>query len=134
VGSIAGYTCVNDLTCTDFKTVERPIVSTRFKICDTFCPIGPVVETEMDPQNITVICRVNGREVQTSRTGRDMVWSMGELLAWVTSFMTLMPGDIVSTGAAGTGRIEVGDTVEVEIPGIGVLCNPVVGPQEGIKS
>jgi 2-keto-4-pentenoate hydratase/2-oxohepta-3-ene-1,7-dioic acid hydratase in catechol pathway len=57
-----------------------------------------------------------------------MVWSMGELLAWVTSFMTLMPGDVISSGAAGTGRIEIGDMVEVEIPGIGVLRNPVVAP------
>ncbi|MBN1401828.1 MAG: fumarylacetoacetate hydrolase family protein [Anaerolineae bacterium] len=125
---VAGYTCVNDLTCTDFSTVERPIVSTRFKICDTFCPMGPFVETEMDPDNITVICRVNGREVEYSRTGRDMIWSMGELLAWVTSFMTLMPGDVISTGAAGTGRVEVGDLVEVDIPGIGVLRNPVAAP------
>jgi 2-keto-4-pentenoate hydratase/2-oxohepta-3-ene-1,7-dioic acid hydratase in catechol pathway len=90
--------------------------------------MGPVIETEMDLQNIVVICRVNGREVQYSRTGRDMVWSTGELLAWVTSFMTLMPGDIVSTGAAGIGRIEIGDTIEVEIPGIGILRNSVVGP------
>ena len=125
---IAGYTCVNDVTATDFALVERPIVSTRFKICDTFCPAGPVVETEMDPADITVICRVNGREVQRSRTGRDMVWSFAELLVWVTGFMTLEPGDMICTGAAGTGRIEVGDMVEVEIPGIGVLVNPVAAP------
>ncbi len=125
---VAGYTCVNDVTSSDFKTVERPIVSTRFKICDTFCPLGPVVETEADPQNLTVICRVNGREVERSNTGRDMCYTIAEEVAWITSFMTLEPGDIICSGANGMGRIEVGDVVEVDIEGIGVLRNPVVAP------
>lgn len=126
---VAGYTCVNDVTAAGFMTVERPIVSTRFKICDTFCPTGPVVETEVeDPAALTVLCRVNGDEVERSTTGPDMCYTMGECIAWVTSFMTLMPGDIIATGSNGTGRIEVGDVVEVEVEGVGVLTNPVVAP------
>jgi 2-keto-4-pentenoate hydratase/2-oxohepta-3-ene-1,7-dioic acid hydratase in catechol pathway len=126
---VAGYTCVNDVTAAGFKTVERPIVSTRFKICDTFCPTGPLVETDVeDPAALTVLCRVNGEEAERSITGPDMCYTMGECIAWVTSFMTLMPGDIIATGSNGTGRIEVGDVVEVEVEGIGVLRNPVVAP------
>ena len=127
---VAGYTCVNDVTARGFTTVERPIVSTRFKVCDTFCPLGPVVETEVaDPAALTVVCRVNGTEVERSTCGRDLIYTMGECIAWVTSFMTLMPGDIIATGSNGTGRIEVGDMVEVEVEGIGVLRNPVVAPR-----
>ena len=125
---IAGYTCVNDVTAPRFRTVERPIISTRFKICDTFCPIGPVIETDMDPEDVTVVCRVNGQEVERSNTGRDLCWPIAVMLAYVTSFMTLVPGDIVATGSAGVGPIEVGDIVEVDIDGIGVLRNPVVAP------
>ncbi len=127
---VAGYTCVNDVTSLRFKTVERPIVSTRFKICDTFCPIGPVVETEVeDPHNLTVLCRLNGREVERANTGRDMCFTMGECIEWVTSFMTLMPGDIICSGADGMGRIEIGDVLEVEVSEIGVLRNPIVAPE-----
>ncbi|MBN1399820.1 MAG: fumarylacetoacetate hydrolase family protein [Anaerolineae bacterium] len=125
---VGGYTCVNDVTASGFRNVEYPIVSTRFKICDTFCPIGPVVETELDPCDATVICRVNGREVQHSNTGEDLCFTVAEMIAWVSSFMTLNPGDILCTGSNGTGPIRPGDLVEVEIPGIGVLSNPVVAP------
>jgi 2-keto-4-pentenoate hydratase/2-oxohepta-3-ene-1,7-dioic acid hydratase in catechol pathway len=126
---VGGYTCVNDVTASGFCSVEFPIVSTRFKICDTFCPIGPVVETELDPGDTTVICRVNGREVQRSNTGQDLCFSVAEMIAWVSSFMTLNPGDILCTGSNGTGPIRPGDLVEVEIPGIGTLSNPVVAAQ-----
>ncbi|MFH1085375.1 MAG: fumarylacetoacetate hydrolase family protein [Chloroflexota bacterium] len=125
---VGGYTCLNDVTSQGFTTVEKPIVSTRFKICDTFCPIGPVVETDLDPEDITVLCRVNGVEVQRSNTGDAMCYSFAEMIAWVTSFMTLNPGDIIATGSNGTGPLRVGDTVEVEIPGLGILSNPVVAP------
>lgn len=127
---IGGFTCVNDLTCTDFTLVERPLISTRFKICDTFCPMGPVIETDLDPQDITVICRVNGREVQRSNTGTALCFTMAEMLSYVSSFMTLLPGDILATGCVGTGPLAIGDVVEVDIPGIGVLRNPVVGPKQ----
>ena len=125
---VAGYTCVNDMTCNEFKTVEQPIVSTRFKILDTFCPIGPVIETEANFDDLVVICRVNGREVQHSRCGRDMSFTLNELLVWVTAFMTLEPGDIIASGADGMGRVEVGDVIEVDVSGIGILSNPVVAP------
>lgn len=125
---VAGYTCLNDMTCLEFKTVEYPIVSTRFKILDTFCPIGPVIETEASFDDLVITCRVNGREVQYSRCGRDMCFSLNELLVWVTSFMTLEPGDIIASGADGMGRVEIGDVIDVDISGIGVLTNPVVAP------
>ena len=125
---IGGYTCVNDATAQGFTTSEYPIVSTRFKIMDSFCPIGPLVETDLDPDDITVVCRVNDVEVQRSHTGRDLCWPISEMIAWVTSFMTMMPGDIICTGSAGVGSIRVGDVVDVEIDGIGVLSNPVVAP------
>jgi len=118
-----GYTCVNDVTCMRFRTVEQPIVSTRFKIGDTFCPIGPWIETQLNPEDITVVCRVNGVEVERSNTGADLCYSVAELVAWVTSFMTLEPGDIVATGSNGTGPIVPGDVVEVEIEHLGVLQN-----------
>ncbi len=123
---IAGYTCLNDVTCARFWSIERPIVSTRFKIADTFCPIGPYIATDLDPEDLTVICRVNGEEVQRSNTGDDLCYSIAEMLVWVTSFMTLEPGDVVATGSNGTGPIRPGDTVAVEIEGLGVLRNPVV--------
>ena len=122
---VAGYTCVNDATGTEFKTVERPIISTRFKLLDTFCPLGPVVETDLDPQDLTIVCRVNGREVTRGNT-RDICWTMGEMVAWVTTIMTLLPGDIICTGSPNTGPLEIGDIVEVEVSGIGILRNPVV--------
>ena len=71
---------------------------------------------------------VNDVEVQRSHTGRDLCWPISEMIAWVTSFMTMMPGDIICTGSAGVGSIRVGDVVDVEIDGIGVLSNPVVAP------
>lgn len=113
------------MTGTEFKTVERPIVSTRFKLLDTFCPLGPVVETELDPQDLTILCRVNDREVTRGNT-RDICWTMGEMVAWVTTIMTLLPGDIICTGAPNTGPLQIGDIVEVEVSGIGILRNPVV--------
>jgi 2-keto-4-pentenoate hydratase/2-oxohepta-3-ene-1,7-dioic acid hydratase in catechol pathway len=123
---VAGYTCVNDVTCARFYNEERPIISTRFKIADTFCPIGPYIETDMNPEDITVLCRVNGQEMERSNTGQDLCYSIAELLAWVTSFMTLQPGDVVATGSNGTGPIRPGDSVDVEIEHLGVLRNSVV--------
>jgi 2-keto-4-pentenoate hydratase/2-oxohepta-3-ene-1,7-dioic acid hydratase in catechol pathway len=125
---IGGYTCVNDVTCPRYSTIERPNLSTRFKTADTFCPCGPFVETDLDPQDATVICRVNGVEVQRSNTGQDMLYTVAQEVAWVSSFMTLEPGDMLCTGAVAVGPLTVGDVVEVDIPGIGVLRNPVLAP------
>ena len=122
---VGGYTCVNDVTANAMKTTELPIVSTRFKLFDTFCPIGPVIETDLDPCNAEIICRINGREVMRGNT-RDLVISIAEQIAWVSTVMTLYPGDIICTGSPAVGPIRVGDMVEVEVEGIGVLRNPVV--------
>ena len=125
---VGGYTCVNDVTAMEMKTVERPIVSTRFKEFDTFCPLGPVIETDLDPSDVTVICRLNGKEVSIGHTS-EIEWSIGELIAWVSTIMTLMPGDIIATGAPGLAPVQVGDMVEVDIAEIGVLRNPVAAPR-----
>jgi 2-keto-4-pentenoate hydratase/2-oxohepta-3-ene-1,7-dioic acid hydratase in catechol pathway len=122
---VGGYTCVNDVTARSMKTSEGPDRSTRFKNFDTFCAIGPFIVTELDAQNTTIVCRVNSREAVRGNT-RDMFWTMAEQIEWVTAVMTLMPGDIICTGCPAAGPLHIGDTVEVEVEGIGVLQNPVV--------
>jgi 2-keto-4-pentenoate hydratase/2-oxohepta-3-ene-1,7-dioic acid hydratase in catechol pathway len=122
--AVFGYTCLNDVTARDIQREEKQF--TRAKGFDTFCPIGPVVETAVDPMDLTVVCRVNGAERQRGHT-RDMVFDPYALLAFVSSVMTLLPGDVVATGTPeGVGPIVRGDWVEVEVSGIGVLRNPVV--------
>jgi 2-keto-4-pentenoate hydratase/2-oxohepta-3-ene-1,7-dioic acid hydratase in catechol pathway len=121
--AIFGYTCLNDVTARDIQREEKQF--TRAKGFDTFCPIGPVVETAVDPMDLTVICRVNGEERQRGHT-RDLVFDPYALLAFISNVMTLLPGDVVATGTpAGVGPIVRGDWVEVEVSGIGVLRNPV---------
>ncbi len=118
-----GYTCLNDVTARDIQREEKQF--TRAKGFDTFCPVGPFVETGIDPMDVSVVCRVNGAERQRGTT-RDMVFDPFALLAFVSSVMTLLPGDVVATGTPeGVGPIRRGDQVEVEISGIGVLRNPV---------
>ncbi len=127
VGShILGYTAANDITARDLQRSDGQW--TRAKGFDTFCPLGPAIDTDLDPlEGLSIICRVNGEIRQTGSTA-DMVFGVGELVAHVTSVMTLLPGDVILTGTpAGVGPIEAGDTVEVEIEGIGVLTNPVAG-------
>jgi 2-keto-4-pentenoate hydratase/2-oxohepta-3-ene-1,7-dioic acid hydratase in catechol pathway len=120
---VFGYTCLNDVTARDIQRQEKQF--TRAKGFDTFCPVGPVVETALDPLDVSVVCRVNGAERQRGHT-RDMVFDPFSLLAFISGVMTLLPGDVVSTGTPeGVGPIRRGDWVEVEIPGIGVLRNPV---------
>jgi 2-keto-4-pentenoate hydratase/2-oxohepta-3-ene-1,7-dioic acid hydratase in catechol pathway len=122
--AIFGWTCLNDVTARDIQRAEGHF--TRAKSFDTFCPIGPVVETAVDPLDLTVICRVNGQERQRGQT-RDMVYDPYLLVAFVSQVMTLYPGDVVTTGTPeGVGPLKRGDWVEVEISGIGVLRNPVV--------
>jgi 2-keto-4-pentenoate hydratase/2-oxohepta-3-ene-1,7-dioic acid hydratase in catechol pathway len=123
-GAVFGYTCVNDVTARDIQREEKQF--TRAKGFDTFCPVGPVVETSLDPLDLSVVCRVNGSERQRAST-RDMVFDPFALLAFISNVMTLLPGDVVATGTPeGVGVIRRGDWVEVEISGIGVLRNPVV--------
>jgi len=121
---IFGWTCLDDVTARDIQRAEGHF--TRAKSFDTFCPIGPVVETDLDPMDQVVVCRVNGEERQRGFT-RDMVTDPYALVAYVSQVMTLLPGDVVTTGTpAGVGPLRRGDWVEVEVSGVGVLRNPVV--------
>jgi 2-keto-4-pentenoate hydratase/2-oxohepta-3-ene-1,7-dioic acid hydratase in catechol pathway len=121
---IFGWTCLDDVTARDIQRREQHF--TRAKSFDTFCPVGPVVETDLDPMEQAVICRVNGVERQRGST-REMVVDPYALVAWASQVMTLLPGDVVTTGTpSGVGPIRRGDWVEVEVSGIGVLRNPVV--------
>lgn len=122
-GAVFGYTCLNDVTARDLQREEKHF--TRAKGFDTFCPVGPVIETAFDPLDASVVCRVNGAERQRGYT-RDMAFDVFVLLSFISNVMTLLPGDLVATGTPeGVGPIRRGDWVEVEIPGIGVLRNPV---------
>jgi 2-keto-4-pentenoate hydratase/2-oxohepta-3-ene-1,7-dioic acid hydratase in catechol pathway len=121
--AVFGFTCLNDVTARDIQREEKQF--TRAKGFDTFCPVGPVVDTGLDPTDLTVVCRVNGVERQRGST-RDMAFDVYALLAFISGVMTLLPGDLVATGTPeGVGVIQRGDWVEVEIPGIGILRNPV---------
>ncbi len=121
--AVWGYTAANDVTARDLQ--QRDLQWTRAKGFDTFCPLGPWVDTEFDPTEATVIGRVNG-EVRQMGSTREMVFSIPQLIAFVSSFMRLEPGDVILTGTpAGVGPLRAGDVVEVEIEGLGVLRNPV---------
>lgn len=121
---IMGYTAANDVTARDLQRLDGQW--TRAKGFDTFCPLGPVIDTELDPQeSLSIVCRVND-EVRQSATTADMIFGVGELVSYISRVMTLLPGDVILTGTPeGVGPIDVGDRVEVEIEGIGLLLNPV---------
>lgn len=123
---IFGYTAANDITARDLQ--RRDSQWTRAKGFDTFCPLGPAIETELDPlERLAVICRVNG-EVRQAGFTSDMVFGVAEIIEYVTAFTTLLPGDVILTGTpSGVGKVEPGDLMEVEVDGIGVLANKVVG-------
>ena len=122
---IFGYTAANDVTARDLQRVDGHF--TRAKSFDTFCPIGPAIETELDPlERLAVICKVNG-EVRQAGFTSDMVFGVAEILEFVTAVMTLLPGDVILTGTpSGVGPVEPGDVMEVEVDGIGTLVNRVV--------
>jgi 2-keto-4-pentenoate hydratase/2-oxohepta-3-ene-1,7-dioic acid hydratase in catechol pathway len=121
---ILGYTCANDVTARDLQKSDGQWG--RAKGFDTFCPLGPWIETEVDLDDARVVCRVDGDIRQDGSTGQ-MVRGVRELVAWISSVMTLIPGDVILTGTpAGIGPIVAGETVEIEIEGIGRLSNPVV--------
>ena len=121
--AVFGYTCLNDVTARDIQREEKQF--TRAKGFDTFCPVGPWVDTGLDPGGLTVSCRVNGEERQRGSTG-DMAFDVPALLAFISGVMTLWPGDLVATGTPeGVSRLQPGDLVEVEVSGLGVLGNPV---------
>ena len=123
--SILGYTCANDVTLRDIQ--GRDEQWTRAKGFDGSCPLGPWIETDLDPSDVLLETRVNGETRQSARTS-DMVFGPVALIAYIATFMTLLPGDVVLTGTPeGVGRLEPKDRVEVDIGGIGVLSNPVAG-------
>ena len=122
--AILGYTCANDVTLRDLQGSDGQW--TRAKGFDTSCPLGPWVETELDPADVALETRVNGEVRQSARTAQ-LAFDPAELVAFISSFMTLLPGDVVLTGTpAGVGPLEVGDEVQVSIEGIGTLANTVV--------
>jgi 2-keto-4-pentenoate hydratase/2-oxohepta-3-ene-1,7-dioic acid hydratase in catechol pathway len=121
---IEGYTCANDVTARDLQAADGQW--TRAKSFDTFCPLGPKVVSGIDPTKLSIVTRVNGAVKQESNT-KNMVFDAFDLVSFISGVMTLLPGDVIITGTpAGVGPLEVGDTVEVEIEGIGVLKNRVV--------
>lgn len=121
---ILGYTCANDITARDVQRREKQWA--RAKGFDTSCPLGPWVETELDPSDLGIMCTVNGEQRQLGRTS-EMVRSIEDLIVHITEAMTLLPGDVVLTGTpAGVGPLVVGDEVAVTIEGIGTLTNKVI--------
>ncbi len=102
---------------------------TRAKGFDTFCPLGPWIETDLDPTDVLITCRVND-ELRQMASSREMVFSIAQLIVYVSSFMTLEPGDVLLSGTpAGVSPLKAGDRVEVEIEGIGKLSNPVIADE-----
>lgn len=121
---ILGYTCANDVTARDQQRADGQW--SRAKGYDTFCPLGPWTETDLDTADLSIRTTLNGEVKQDGRTSQ-IVHRIPELIEYVTQCMTLLPGDVLLTGTPeGVGPMQVGDTVEVEIEGIGALTNPVV--------
>jgi 2-keto-4-pentenoate hydratase/2-oxohepta-3-ene-1,7-dioic acid hydratase in catechol pathway len=120
---VFGYTCLNDVTARDLQKSDGQF--TRAKGFDTFCPVGPHIETQLDPHDVLVECRVNGQLRQSGSTSL-MAYPIAFLVRWISRMMTLLPGDLIATGTpAGVGPLTAGDTVEVSVAGVGVLRNPV---------
>jgi 2-keto-4-pentenoate hydratase/2-oxohepta-3-ene-1,7-dioic acid hydratase in catechol pathway len=120
---VQGFTCANDVTARDLQ--KKDVQFTRAKSFDTFCPLGPHIETELDPSRLHIQTRVNGVVKQDGNT-EQMVFKCDFLIEFITAVMTLLPGDVILTGTpAGVGPLNAGDVVEVEIEGIGVLRNVV---------
>lgn len=120
---ILGYTCGNDVSDRTWQSNDWTFW--RAKGADTFAPVGPWIETDIDPQQLELIVRVNGEEVQRAYT-KDMLFTFSEIVSYISQQVTLHPGDLVYSGTTGvTAAMKPGDAVEVDIPGIGVLSNPV---------
>ncbi|KJL46580.1 Ureidoglycolate lyase [Microbacterium hydrocarbonoxydans] len=120
---VLGYTIANDVTARDLQRKDGQW--SRAKGFDTFCPLGPVIETDFDPASATVETRVNG-EVRQHAPLTDMIHSVASIIEYASAVFTLLPGDVILTGTpAGVGAFDAGDVVEVEISGLGILRNPV---------
>lgn len=128
LGAVFGYTALDDVTCRDFQAADG--VFARAKGFDSFCPVGPWIETDLDPSDLAVQTAVNGTVRAQGRTS-EMVFDVPTLLAFVAAVMTLEPGDLLATGTpAGVAPIHAGDRVEVTLQGIGTLANPVVDRED----
>ena len=127
---VLGYTIANDITARDL--LERDFRWTRAKGFDTFCPLGPWVDTDFDPSDAVLTCRVN-KDLRQMATTTDMIFSVRQIVTFISSVMTLEPSDVILTGTpGGAGEIKDGDIVEITIEGLGVLWNSVKA-QEMIK-
>ena len=121
---ILGYTCGNDVSERAWQRDDWTFW--RAKGADTFAPVGPWIETDINPQAMEMIVRLNGEEVQHGRT-EEMLFTFAEIVSYISQQITLQPGDMIFSGSTGvTTALKDGDLVEVEIPGIGVLSNPVL--------
>jgi 2-keto-4-pentenoate hydratase/2-oxohepta-3-ene-1,7-dioic acid hydratase in catechol pathway len=120
---VLGYTCACDVTARDKQ--KSDLQWTRGKASDNFCPIGPWLETDLNTSHLSVQTRINGELRQDGNT-EDLIFSVPVILSYVSSFMTLEPGDVILTGTPdGVGPLKVGDTVEITVEGIGTLTNIV---------
>ncbi len=120
---VLGYTCGNDVTARDIQNAEGH--NTHAKSFDTFFPVGPAIATGLNPNDLRLVTRVNGQVRQDTRTS-DMVFNVAQLVSYLSQIMTLLPGDVISTGTpSGVSSIFPGDVVEIDIEGIGVLKNSV---------
>jgi 2-keto-4-pentenoate hydratase/2-oxohepta-3-ene-1,7-dioic acid hydratase in catechol pathway len=125
---LLGYTCLNDVTARDIQ--KSDVQFSRAKSFDTFCPVGPHIETDLDPSTLHVETRVNGALRQSGKTSL-MIYPVAFVIRWISRMMTLLPGDVIATGTpAGVGPLVAGDIVEVVISGVGVLRNPVHPAQD----
>jgi 2-keto-4-pentenoate hydratase/2-oxohepta-3-ene-1,7-dioic acid hydratase in catechol pathway len=123
---ILGFTCANDVTLRDLQHTNDQWA--RAKGFDGSCPLGPWIETTVDPTDVLVETRLNGEVVQHASTA-DLAFGVATLIEYITAFMTLLPGDVLLTGTPeGVGRLRSGDIVEVEVDGVGTLRNGVIGP------
>jgi 2-keto-4-pentenoate hydratase/2-oxohepta-3-ene-1,7-dioic acid hydratase in catechol pathway len=121
---VLGFTCGNDVTARDLQ--QKDGQWTRAKSFDGFCPLGPWIETELEADDVEVVCRVNGDVRQSARTSQ-LAFGPAVLIQFISRVMTLLPGDVILTGTpAGVGPVQPGDKIEVEVEGIGVLRNEVV--------
>jgi 2-keto-4-pentenoate hydratase/2-oxohepta-3-ene-1,7-dioic acid hydratase in catechol pathway len=126
---VLGYTCINDVSLglmSDLPKYRASLELVDGKIWDGFAPMGPVIETQLDTADLRVRCRVNGATRQDHRTS-DMIWNPRKLVSMISHVVTLLPGDVIATGSPpGVGPLSIGDVVEVDVEGIGILRNTVV--------
>ncbi|MFT4979950.1 MAG: 2-keto-4-pentenoate hydratase/2-oxohepta-3-ene-1,7-dioic acid hydratase in catechol pathway [Myxococcota bacterium] len=125
---VLGYTALNDVTARDFQRADGQF--TRGKGFDSFCPLGPYIVTDIDPSDLRVRCWVDGELRQDGRTS-DLIFDIPTMLAFISSVMTLLPGDVVATGTpSGVGPLLAGQEVSIEIEQIGTLSNPILDRED----